>query len=234
MIAKWVLGASVIAVLILAASGPGVRSGAWEWQMGFTLFRWAMYVGLAAAAVALVLLLIPKTRRPRPSLLVAALVVGLLAAAPVIALRTKAQSLPYIHDVTTDMQDPPAFVALLAARKAAPNGADYGGAEVAAAQARGYPDIRPHVMTVPREQAFERALAGARAMGWDIVEANAAAGRIEATATTAWFGFKDDIVVRVVSQSAGSRIDVRSVSRVGRSDIGANARRIQEYLSKIT
>jgi uncharacterized protein (DUF1499 family) len=234
MHAKVVLGASILAALILAASGPGVRAGVWQWQVGLMLLRWVMYLGLGSAAIALVLLLIPRTRGPKPSLLVAALVVGILAAAPVIAWRLKAQSLPYIHDVTTDMRDPPVFVTLLAARKAAPNGADYGGAEVAAAQARGYPDIKPRLLALAREQAFDRALATARAMGWEIVDANAAAGRIEATATTAWFGFKDDVVVRVVSEGAGSRVDVRSVSRVGRSDVGANAQRIQEYLSKLS
>jgi uncharacterized protein (DUF1499 family) len=70
-------------------------------------------------------------------------------------------------------------------------------------------------------------------MGWEIVAADPAAGRIEATATTLWFGFKDDIVVRVSAAEQGSRIDVRSVSRVGRSDVGTNAKRIREYLAKL-
>jgi uncharacterized protein (DUF1499 family) len=131
------------------------------------------------------------------------------------------------------MLDPPVFVALLAVRNAAPNGADHGGAEVAAAQARGYPDIKPHLLALAREQAFDRALAAGRAMGWEIVEANVAAGRIEATATTAWFGFKDDVVVRVTPQPNGSRVDVRSLSRVGIGDIGANAARIRAYLAAV-
>jgi uncharacterized protein (DUF1499 family) len=58
-----------------------------------------------------------------------------------------------------------------------------------------------------------------------------AAGLVEATATTFWFGFKDDVVVRVVANAAGSRIDIRSVSRVGQSDIGANAARIEKFLA---
>jgi len=78
-----------------------------------------------------------------------------------------------------------------------------------------------------------RALAAARASGWAIVAADSAAGRIEATATTAWFGFKDDVVVRVAPEGTGSRVDVRSVSRVGKSDVGANARRIREYLERV-
>jgi uncharacterized protein (DUF1499 family) len=70
-------------------------------------------------------------------------------------------------------------------------------------------------------------------MCWKIVESNPDLGRIEATDTTLWFGFKDDVVVRVTPKEQGSRIDVRSVSRVGRSDVGTNARRIERYLRRI-
>jgi uncharacterized protein (DUF1499 family) len=81
--------------------------------------------------------------------------------------------------------------------------------------------------------AFRRAADAARAMGWEMVAADSAAGRVEATATTRWFGFKDDVVVRVRPDGAGSRIDVRSVSRVGGSDVGANAARIRAYLARV-
>jgi uncharacterized protein (DUF1499 family) len=70
-------------------------------------------------------------------------------------------------------------------------------------------------------------------MGWEVVAAVPAEERIEATATTFWFGFKDDIVVRITSADGGSRIDVRSVSRVGRGDVGTNAKRIKAYLAQI-
>ena len=66
-----------------------------------------------------------------------------------------------------------------------------------------------------------------------LVAAEAADGRIEATDTTFWFGFKDDVVVRVQPADNGSRIDVRSESRVGKSDVGTNARRIRAYLAKL-
>jgi uncharacterized protein (DUF1499 family) len=234
MLARIVAGVAVIAVLMLASSGPGTRLGLWEWQMGFTLLRWALYMGLAVAGVALILLLVPKSRRSGSAWLAAALVLGLAAAAPVLGLRSQAQSLPYIHDITTDSRDPPVFVALMPVRKSVPNGADYGGPEIAAAQAKGYPDVRPLQLALAPPRAFERALEVARTMGWEIAASDANAGRIEATATTSWFGFKDDVIVRVTPEGAGSRVDVRSVSRVGKSDIGANARRVREYLSKLT
>ena len=90
------------------------------------------------------------------------------------------------------------------------------------------------MLAVPTDKAFDRALAAARAMGLEIVANSPAEGRIEATATTFWFGFKDDVVVRIVPDRQGSRVDVRSVSRVGRSDVGTNARRIRAYLQKLS
>ena len=100
-------------------------------------------------------------------------------------------------------------------------------------QQRFYPDITPLIVAQPPAQMFPQALAAAQEMGWEVVDANERAGRIEATATTFWFGFKDDVVVRLTPAGAGSRIDVRSVSRVGVSDLGANAQRVRAYLKKL-
>ena len=109
----------------------------------------------------------------------------------------------------------------------------YGGAEVAAKQRASYPEIAPAELSLPPDRAFDRALAAAHAMGWEVVLSDPAGGRIEATDTTFWFGFKDDVVVRVIPQPTGSRVDVRSLSRVGGGDIGANAARIRAYLAKL-
>jgi hypothetical protein len=225
--------AALVAAAMLLVGGPATRFGGLDFGMAFTLMRWALYVGLGAAAVALVLLFIPAARRAKAWMLVAAIVLGLAAAVPPLALRSKASSLPYIHDISTDTSDPPAFVALLPERKASPNGADYGGAGIAAKQAQAYPDVQPRILAMPVPEAYARALQAARAMGWEIAAADSGTGRIEATATTPWFGFKDDVIVRIRPQGDGSRLDVRSVSRVGLSDIGANAARIREYLSKL-
>lgn len=141
--------------------------------------------------------------------------------------------MPRIHDITTDTDNPPQFVALFAARQKAPNGAAYAGAKVAQAQKAAYPDIKPTLLNVPPAQAFERALAVARNMAWDIVAAEQAQGRIEAIATTFWFRFKDDVVIRIVADGNGSRLDIRSMSRVGHSDLGANAKRIRAFLKQL-
>ena len=95
------------------------------------------------------------------------------------------------------------------------------------------PDFKPLDLPLPPADAFARALDAAKGMGWEIAATDAAAGRIEATATTPWFGFRDDVVIRVTPAPPGSRIDVRSVSRVGRSDLGTNAKRIRTFLDKL-
>jgi uncharacterized protein (DUF1499 family) len=138
---------------------------------------------------------------------------------------------PPIHDISTDTSDPPAFVAVVARRVAAgaSNPPEYAGPEVAAQQQAAYPDLTPIALQAPPDQAFARALAAARSLGWEIVASEAGEGRLEATDTTRWFGFKDDVVVRIRPDGGGSRVDVRSKSRVGRSDVGANAARIRAF-----
>jgi len=227
---RLVLAGAILAALLLLIAGPGTRLGLWAYGSGFLLMRIAFFLSLASAALALLLLLIPKTRGAGPAPLAAALVLGLAVAwVPWNGVQT-ARSLPFIHDITTDTDDPPEFVAILPLRADAPNPPEYAGEEVAAQQREGYPDLAPLDLTVPPDEAFERALAVAEDMGWEIVAAEASARRIEATDTTFWFGFKDDVVIRVEAAASGSRVDIRSKSRVGRSDVGANAARIRRFL----
>jgi uncharacterized protein (DUF1499 family) len=109
----------------------------------------------------------------------------------------------------------------------------YGGEKIALQQRGAYPDLQPMILKVAPPEAFDRALAAVREMGWELVAADAAAGRIEATDTTFWFGFKDDVVIRVRPADGGSRVDVRSLSRVGGGDAGTNAKRIRAYLDAL-
>jgi uncharacterized protein (DUF1499 family) len=157
----------------------------------------------------------------------------LAAAVPPLALLSQAKNVPPIHDISTDTADPPAFVGLLEERRKAPNGFAYGGEGVAAQQRRAYADIKPVVVKSPPRETTQRAIDAARSMGWEVVVADAATGRVEAIDTSAWFGFKDDVVVRVRPEGEGSRVDVRSVSRVGVSDLGANAKRIRGFLARL-
>jgi uncharacterized protein (DUF1499 family) len=221
-----------IAILLLVAAGPGARLGLWDFRTGFSLFRWGAYLGIFAAGLGLLSLLwrSPGTGVMAP---VAAIVLGAVAALVPYRWMRQAERVPAIHDVTTDTERPPEFQDVLPLRADAPNPAAYGGPEIAALQREAYPDIAPLTLQVPPGEAFRRALAAAEGMGWEIVAADSASGRLEATASTAWFGFKDDVVVRIAPEGAGSRVDVRSVSRVGKSDVGANAERIREYLDRL-
>ena len=162
-----------------------------------------------------------------------ALGIGLVVVGIPWQMKRTAQQVPPIHDITTDTDNPPRFVAVLPLRKDAPNSPDYGGPDLAAQQRAAYPDLQPVI--VPCSSSTKRSLKGSRlpeAMGWEIVAANAEEGRIEATDTTLWFGFKDDVVVRIQARDDESLLDVRSVSRVGKSDVGTNAQRIRAYLRK--
>ncbi len=231
--ARFVFVLALMAALLLLVAGPGTRLEWWSFRTGFTLMRWAAYLALGAAGLAVLGLLLPRTRRAQGGLLLAALAIAVIVAwVPWNGLR-QARSLPPIHDISTDTLDPPAFVAVLPLRADAPNGAEYAGEAIAAQQRAGYPELRPLPLDLPADAAFARALQAAEQMGWEIVAADPGNGRIEATDTTFWFGFKDDVVVRVRPEGEGSRIDVRSVSRVGGSDVGANAARILTYLRRL-
>jgi uncharacterized protein (DUF1499 family) len=221
------------AVLMLAGSGPLYRTGLLGLAGAFGLLKWGLYVGLGALVVAVLAVIVAATRGSGMATALIALVAILLVLAIPAMLLRRASRVPRIHDITTDTVHPPPFVATVPLRAGAPNTVEYGGPELAAQQREGYPDLAPLPLGVPMNQAFDRALAAARKMGWEIVASDPGSGRIEATDTTAWFGFKDDIVVRIAAMPGGSRVDVRSVSRVGLSDIGTNAARIRKYLSEL-
>ena len=228
---------AVVALLMLLSAPIGYRSEFVGLQTAFLLLRWGAYLGAGAAVLSLlaVILNLTRPRDKRGGMAIAAC--GLLLGAAVFGFPASqlyaARAVPVIHDITTDTNDPPSFAAVLPLRANAPNSVDYGGPEVATQQRSAYPDIGPVTLSVPPPQAFERALTAVRAMGWDLVASDASAGRIEATDTTFWFGFKDDVVVRVRPANGGSRIDIRSVSRVGRGDVGMNAKRIRAYLEEL-
>ena len=228
-IAVVALVVSVVAVVLLLAAGPGTRRGLWHFGTGLQMLRWAAYGGIAGAALGLIALLTGGRR----GLAAAALLLGLAAVVPPWQLQRSARGKPAIHDISTDTDNPPPFVDVAPLRRDASNPVAYGGPEIAAQQRRAYPDIVPAILALPPARAFERALRAAREEGWEIVAAVPAQGRIEATATSRWFGFKDDVVIRVLPQGAGSRVDVRSVSREGRGDVGANAQRIREFLQTL-
>jgi uncharacterized protein (DUF1499 family) len=230
------LGAFVLSVgcaAAAAAAGTGSRLGWWHFRTGFAILTWAAYGALLAAILGLVALIAGRSSKRTVVLGFLTIILGLLVAGLPWQMKQRAQQVPAIHDITTDTANPPGFVAILGLRHGAPNPAAYGGPSIAAQQQKAYPDLQPLILKAPPQEAFQIALETARKMEWQVVDSDELQGRIEATDTTFWFGFKDDVVVRVAPIDRGSRIDVRSVSRVGKSDVGKNASRIQDYLAKI-
>jgi uncharacterized protein (DUF1499 family) len=225
---------AILALVMLLASGLGTRAGFWTFRTGFSILKYAAYLGMAAMLLSVVALAWPRWRGGHATPFIIAFVMAAFVVNVPWSFQRKARSVPPIHDISTDTERPPEFVAVLPARADAANPPEYAGAETAAQQHEAYPDVKPVLLNEPPPAAFRAAHAAAEAMGWEIVAADSAAGRIEATATTTWFGFKDDVVIRVEPADQGSRIDVRSKSRVGRGDVGANAARIRKYTRRLS
>lgn len=239
LILAWTgLVVSLLSALLLLASGPGTRLGLWSFGTAFGLMRWAAYGGIAGALIA-VTALVMQLKFPIPGAAwrgIIGLILGVIAFGAPWYWLSKAKSVPPIHDITTDFANPPRFEAVvpLRAEAGAVNDTTYGGPEIALQQKKAYPEIGTLIFTQPPGQIFPHALAVAKAMGWKIVSADEAEGRIEATDTTGWFGFKDDVVIRVRAAQSGTAVDIRSVSRVGRSDVGANAARIRAFSEQLS
>jgi len=234
---KLALALAGIAVVLLALGPIGWRLGWWHFRFSLlTLMPWAAYVGLAAVIVSALALVIGLSRldgRGIALALVALIGGGLIAYVPWHYDQLR-QTLPPIHDITTDPDNPPTFVAVVPLRQGEGiNSVAYDGAKIADQQRRAYPDILPLTVGLRPDAAFARALETAQRMGWTIVASDKSAGRIEASQRSRWMGFTDDIVVRVAPANSGSRIDLRSSSRYGRSDFGVNAERIRDYLTAL-
>ena len=219
-----------LAAVALLLSGPGTRWGWWDFRVGLLLFAFAFLAGLLAMLISGVAWI---RTRPNPMAAVATIAGALIVLLPLSQV-AGARGKPRIHDISTDLVDPPRFSASLAVRTNAANGVPDRIDEVTAdLQRRGYPDLVSLDLPLPSDAAFAKAIEAARAMDWEIVSTRPAEGILEATDTTAWFGFHDDIVVRIRPAGEHCRVDVRSTSRVGRGDAGKNADRIRTYFQRL-
>ena len=212
-------------------AGIGNRLGWWDFHTGIRFLKWAAYGEAATIAGSLVSLIVAAFKSKSSILMsLIATIIGITALAVPAYIWMTAHRVPPIHDITTDMENPPKFIAILKLRQNESNPVKYGGQNIADLQRMAYPDIVPLIIDYPPARAFAFSFETAQKMGWEMVNADSDNGLIEATATTFWFGFKDDVVIRITAQEHGSKIDVRSVSRVGISDIGTNAKRIRIFL----
>ncbi len=237
---------SLLVPVWFALAAKGSTWGWWSWQTGLMKLSmgWGIKLMMLAAVLAVITLLVSIFIKPRNGIILAIIALLIPVSGMVYGkqIRTKAAGLPFIHDVSTDTINPPEFSdVILTARGSESNPAHYIGKKVprgerlvADAQREGYPNLTTVNMNSNISDVYARALAAVETMGWEIHTQDQAAGIIEATDTTFWYGFKDDVVVRLTAvDDATTAMDVRSLSRVGGSDIGKNADRINQLIQAI-
>lgn len=233
---KLLLYIGLLILVLFPLAGLGSRFGWWNFHTGLMLVRWDFYAAIVFGLISLLAVIIAfvgkRYHDRRPTLW--AFIFCLIPASFIGYQAYLLKSLPWIHDVTTDTQNPPEFVVLLKQKTngARTNSLVYEGIVVAKQQKAAYPDIKPIISDETPAQSFADAMRIAKRNHWDVVSSNPKTGTIEAVATTMLFGFKDDVVIRVKAQNGGSRVDLRSVSRVGESDFGVNAKRIQHFMDE--
>jgi len=225
-VVNWLGYFAVTLLLILPLSVLMVRNG--DWQQGLLLYAIACLGSTLLIILAIVLLLRTRFNLWRKDILQRALF-ALPGAALLLAL-TSGGSYPTIHDITTDTADPPRFTSAASQRGADSNSLEID-EDVIQQQQQAYPNLQTLVSPLSIEDAYSLALQVATDMGWDIYRQDSNAMFIEAVDTTSIMGFKDDIVIRVRSSARGTLVDLRSVSRVGEGDLGANAARISAFVN---
>jgi len=220
--------------LIFLMSGYGYQWNIWELGTGFTLLRYAAYASIGIFTVSIVSLwFLRKSGFKAVFYLVIVLILSGVATGTALYWQQRAQSVPAIHDLSTDLATPPEFVAMVRLRADAPNPPEYAGEETANAQREAYPEIEPLLLSEDVQRVMDEAVLLVVNRGWELVAINRQEGRIEATENLAWFGFKDDVVLRFTETEEGTRVDMRSKSRIGRSDVGVNAKLIEQFLDDL-
>ncbi len=233
---KAILVGGVVAICCVLVGAVGVRIGLWPYGTGFMFLTGGAVLSVMAVflgIIALVVCLRQGLRADRSGILIG-IILGAVILAQLGAQYAAVSAVPVIHNISTDTVEPPVFNKLVAIREAeGANPLAYDAEVLAEQQQAAYPDVKTLVSLQPTNVLFNQAMIVLQDLGLEIVNEDTAAGMIEATATTFWFGFKDDVVVRVRATASGSIVDIRSVSRVGQSDLGANAKRIRAILHGI-
>jgi len=222
---NWIGYLAITLLLTLPLAVLTVRAGAW--QEGLLLYALSCLGCLLLIALSILLMLLPRFAPWRNSLAWRASL-ALPGTLLLLSLLASRGDYPAIHDVTTDTGDPPAFTAAEQQRGAGANPLALD-SEAIILQQQAYPDLQTLISAMPIDEAFDRALQVAADMGWEIYHQDRNVGVIEAVDTTSIMAFRDDIVIRVRSNAQGTLVDLRSVSRVGIGDIGANAKRIRAF-----
>lgn len=227
---KLVAMLGLFALLLVVLPGPLHKWQLLSLSSAYTAMQFGLYVGIATVVLLLTQFIFMRSTVQRVSAVVSG-VCAAIAITIVLSLITQVKGVPPINDVSTDVVMPPKFVAVAALRADSPNSVEYAGIETAALQLKAYPELKTLRYKNNTNTVFVTILDVIEQLDWQLVHADANIGIVEATDTSAWFGFEDDVVIRIKSKPAGTFVDIRSKSRVGKSDFGSNAARIKQFIA---
>ncbi|HWH23228.1 MAG TPA: DUF1499 domain-containing protein [Allosphingosinicella sp.] len=237
---------SIGGVLAALIAAYGSAEGQWHFRTGFTILRYAFFAAIAGAILALIGLFLSRRsgargvgRRNALALAIALLFITFLGRQIYVA-----RTVPAIHDISTDLKDVPEFRALRVREDNLEKVPDMDRPELKALSPEerwkaihkeAYNDIEPVRVPWTVRETIIKAHSLAEERGWDIAHVDPARGTLEATETTRFFRFRDDVVVRARNDpdGKGTIVDMRSISRVGGSDVGVNAKRVKEFLKDL-
>jgi len=220
----------VLSVLAAITAPLGSRFGYWDYTAAVMILTWAAYTGVASALICLIGTFMARPGKGRRGFFLSLL--GLAIIIPMLLYlmywKDAEENAPPIQDITTNTENPPEFWS-------APNARVYGGPAVAAYQMQAYPDIQPLLLALPADKVFDLVVEVIKQKGWELLEPNRKEMHIEATESTFWFGFSDDVVIHITATDAGnSWVDMRSTSRFGGGgDGGTNANRIRSFFTDL-
>ena len=228
----WLRRLAIVAVLGFPAAVIGTRLGLFDFRFGFGIVTGAIYLAILVLVASLLFAFLH--RHSNPASAAVSRWAALLCILPIFGLGSQlmlAGSKPAIHNISTDMVNPPKFVKVVALRESHANPLDYDRKKIASLQIQAYPEVKTLHTSLSQAEAHARTLKLVKQLGWDLVHNDEKAGMIEATDTSLLWGFKDDVVIRLQTLDGNTQIDLRSVSRVGESDLGVNAKRILKFIS---
>ena len=223
---------SLSAFLLVALPGPLYKYGVVDLGTAFTGFKFGVFAGIATLILLLLQILFKRKTVTFGSTIMALLLSTIAIAIP-LSMLNKGKSVPPIHDISTDLVNPPEFVAIAPLRADAPNPVEYAGVEAATQQRAAYPELQTLNYPQSKSELVEATKQVIDHLGWQLVNIDADQGIVEATDRTMWFGFKDDVIVRITDNGSKRLVDIRSKSRVGGSDLGKNAERIHGFIEEL-
>ena len=223
---------SIVGFLMVVLSGPLYQYAGVSLGTAMMSLQFGVYVGGTALILIILQVLLNRKKVSWGSTFICA-VLALVAVGIPVSLMSKASTFPPIHDITTDVTNPPEFVATAPRREGAPNSIVYEGGEVTRQQLEAYPEIKTYLLPQPMNEVYIAAEKAIEALEWERASQGERLNTLEATVTTSWFGFKDDVVIRLTAKSDDTLVDVRSKSRVGTTDLGRNAERITTFVAEL-